>query len=198
MMLLWIILLELVVLAFIAYYKKQWLLQMYIVANMLWIGVFWQKYISTMWLDMNVWTLIYPFVVFTQYVLLKINGEGSVIQSTKTLFITYVYFILLWYTISLLPIVSGNEAISHAITTLLWWSIRVIIASFVAFAIAQTVLIISYKRYGYFISTILMQLVDSFFFFWLAFGWVTMFMFDWFLSKVCIWILLYPLYKIIK
>lgn len=198
MMLLWIILLELVVLALIAYHKKQWLLQMYIVANMLWIGVFWQKYISTMWLDMNVWTLIYPFAVFTQYVLLKINGESSVIQSTKTLFITYVYFILLWYTISLLPIVSGNDAISHAITTLLWWSIRVIIASFVAFVIAQTVLIASYRRYGYFISTILMQLVDSFFFFWLAFGWVTMFMFDWFLSKVCIWILLYPLYKIIK
>ena len=198
MMLLWIILLELVTLAFIAYYKKQWLLQMYIVANMLSIGAFWQKYISIMWLDTNVWALIYPFVVFTQYVLLKINGEGSVIQSTKTLFITYVYFILLWYTISLLPIVSGNEAISHAITTLLWWSIRVVIASFVAFVIAQTVLIISYKRYGYFISTILMQLVDSFFFFWLAFGWVTMFMFDWFLSKVCIWILLYPLYKIIK
>lgn len=198
MILLWIILLELVVLAFIAYYKKQWLLQMYIVANMLWIGVFWQKYISTMWINMNVWALIYPFVVFTQYVLLKINGEGSVIQSTKTLFITYVYFILLWYTISLLPIVSGNEAISHAITTLLWWSIRVVIASFVAFVIAQTVLIISYKRYGYFISTILMQLVDSFFFFWLAFGWVTIFMFDWFLLKVCIWILLYPLYKIIK
>lgn len=198
MMLLWIILLELVVLAFIAYYKKQWLLQMYIVANMLWIGVFWQKYISTIWLDMNVWTLIYPFVVFTQYVLLKINGENSVIQSTKTLFITYVYFILLWYTISLLPIVSGNEAISHAITTLLWWSIRIIIASYMAFVIAQTVLIASYKRYGYFISTILMQLVDSFFFFWLAFGWVTIFMFDWFLFKVCIWILLYPLYRIIK
>lgn len=198
MMLLWIILLELVVLALIAYHKKQWLLHMYIVANMLWIGVFWQKYISTMWLDMNVWTLIYPFAVFTQYVLLKINGESSVIQSTKTLFITYVYFILLWYTISLLPIVSGNDAISHAITTLLWWSIRVIIASFVAFVIAQTVLIASYRRYGYFISTILMQLVDSLFFYWLAFGWVTMFMFDWFLSKVCIWILLYPLYKIIK
>lgn len=198
MILLWIILLELVVLAFIAYYKKQWLLQMYIVANMLWIGVFGQKYMSIMWLDMNVWTLIYPFVVFTQYVLLKISGDGPVIQSTKTLFITYVYFILLWYTISLLPIISGNEAISHAITTLLWWSIRIIIASFIAFAIAQTVLIVSYKRYGYIISTILMQLVDSFFFFWLAFGWVTIFMFDWFLFKVCIWILLYPLYRIIK
>lgn len=198
MILLWIILLELITLAFIAYYKKQWLLQMYVVANMLWIGVFWQKYMSIMWLDMNVWTLIYPFVVFTQYVLLKISGDGPVVQSTKTLFITYVYFILLWYTISLLPIISGNEAISHAITTLLWWSIRIIIASFLAFTIAQTVLIVSYKRYGYIISTILMQLVDSFFFFWLAFGWVTIFMFDWFLFKVCIWILLYPLYRIIK
>lgn len=198
MILLWIILLELITLAFIAYYKKQWLLQMYVVANMLWIGVFWQKYMSIMWLDMNVWTLIYPFVVFTQYVLLKISGDGPVVQSTKTLFITYVYFILLWYTISLLPIISGNEAISHAITTLLWWSIRIMIASFLAFAIAQTVLIVSYKRYGYIISTILMQLVDSFFFFWLAFGWVTIFMFDWFLFKVCIWILLYPLYRIIK
>lgn len=198
MILILILLLELVILAVIALNRKQGLLQMYIVANMLWIWVFWQKYLHLLWIEMNIWTMIYPFVVFTQYILIKISNEYTVIQSTKQLFITYVYFICLGYSISLLPIVSGNEAISHAITTLLWWSMGVILSSFLAFAIAQTVLIVSYRKYGYIVSTILTQIVDSFFFFGLAFWWLTRFMFDWFITKIVIWLLLYPLYRMIK
>lgn len=198
MILMLIVLLETLTAFILTRMKNISLLQLYIVANMLAIWIFWQKLIEILSIQMNIWTLVYPFAVFAQYILLNLSDEAEVIRSTKYLFIIYLYFTALWFLISLLPMIFGNETISLAISAVAWWSVRIVIAAFIAFVIAQIVLITSYRKYVYIISTILMQLVDSLFFFWIAFWWVTSFMLYGFLIKVSVWLLLYPLYRIVK
>lgn len=143
----------------------------FIAVNMILITLLASKLISLGGHVTNVGIIFYSAVMLAQAKIQKRHGEKSAFETVKMTLFALLVAAPLTYMTSLLPVVAGNEASSYAISLLGNFSMTVVLASFFAFMLGQSSLILAIRKTGnMWVGIFVGQLVDSAVFFPITFG----------------------------
>lgn len=146
-----------------------------VVLNMVLIMVFAPYLISFGDVVVNIGVVFYATVMGLQAYLLLNYGKDAAVETINKL--TYVLFTLLsiCFFIQYLPVLPGNEEVAQAIKLLTNYSVLTLFGAFFAFILEQLTLVYIYTKLKFhrllniFLALVLAQLVDSLFFFGIAF-----------------------------
>lgn len=152
----------------------------------------------------NIANILYASVMLSQYIIYKKFGKEASVATVKITIYALVSCTSLSYTLSLFPIVAGNELSAHAISTIADFSLAVLFASFFAFVFGQTSLIVALESgLGGLWAIFIAQMVDSAVFFPIAFGLVNGFpimdaLWTGFVFKLVVSVIIYVFYSILS
>ena len=155
----------------------------------------------------NIGTVLYATVVAGQMFILEKYGFNQARQVMNSIIYSITNIFMVGIGIYYMPIIAGND-VAYSINAVLDHSWRIIAASYLAFYIAQSLMLYLWYKYhskGFWfrmiLSLVALQAVDSLLFFPTAFGFVsnlTTIIISGFVVKIIIGLLFLPIIKYFK
>ena len=153
---------------------KQFKLRGVVLINMILIGLFAPKLFSLDGVVSNVANLFYASIFCAQTIVQRNFGAKEANANVGTALAVMSLVFVLTYLLGHVPMVDPQRPISAAIVTLTTYQVPVIVASYIAFAVSQSVLILMLRTIdgwrGIILATLVGQTVDSAIFFPIAFS----------------------------
>jgi len=182
----WINFLWLIYYAFLDKDRLQWLRTL-ILINIALIAIYWTMLIQYWYYTSNVGSVFYWFVPVIIAILIKCYWEKATLWGIAIMVPSLLIFVLLsFYTSKRNPGIDWNS------------QIKMLIASFVAFVLSQSIFVILLRKLWYVPALVIMQTIDSIIFYLTAFGskgiLTSEVLITGLIVKIIIWIMLRPIY----
>lgn len=147
-------------------FRTRWL----VAINMILVSVLGSKLLTVAGNTTNIANVYYATVVVAQAFIYRLYGEKAALDTIRMTYFALISAVALMYLTSLFPTVPGNEEAAFAVDIMSFSSFQIVLASFVAFMLGQTVLVHMLRHTNdAALAVFFTQAIDSIVFFPLAF-----------------------------